>query len=138
MQRRTGGGFEIHEPKTRSGSRQLLLTRRAVEALEEHRRRQIIERSEAGELWEDHDLVFTNSFGRPLNPPNLTIRSFRPLLERAGLPTIRFHDLRHTAATLLTSGIHPKVASEMLGHADVGHHARSLLARPAYDAAVCG
>ncbi|MDQ1503142.1 MAG: integrase, partial [Actinomycetota bacterium] len=52
---------------------------------------------------------------------NVTHRSFRPLLERAGLPVIRFHDLRHTAATLLLGkGIHPKVVSELLGHSQVG------------------
>ena len=48
-------------------------------------------------------------------------RSFHPLLTRAGLPSIRFHDLRHTAATvMLGRGVHPKIASEMLGHATVG------------------
>lgn len=45
---------------------------------------------------------------------------FHPLLERAGLPRIRFHDLRHTAATLLLlADVHPKVVSEMLGHSDI-------------------
>jgi integrase len=49
------------------------------------------------------------------------LRSFRPALERAGLPRIRFHDLRHTAATLmLGQGVHPKVVSEMLGHSQIG------------------
>jgi integrase len=47
-------------------------------------------------------------------------RSFRPLLRRAGVPTIRFHDLRHTAATLLLSqGVHPKVVQERLGHSQI-------------------
>jgi integrase len=51
---------------------------------------------------------------------NLTYRSFRPLLERAGLPKIRVHDLRHTFATLLLSkGTHPKIVQEMLGHANI-------------------
>jgi integrase len=51
---------------------------------------------------------------------NLTYRSFRPLLERAGLPKIRIHDLRHTFATLLLSkGTHPKIVQEMLGHANI-------------------
>ena len=51
---------------------------------------------------------------------NLTYRSFRPLLERAGLPKIRAHDLRHTFATLLLSkGTHPKIVQEMLGHANI-------------------
>jgi integrase len=51
---------------------------------------------------------------------NLTYRSFKPLLERADLPRIRFHDLRHTCATLLlTKGVHPKIVSEMLGHSSI-------------------
>jgi integrase len=51
---------------------------------------------------------------------NFTYRSFRPLLERAGLPRIRVHDLRHTFATLLLSkGTHPKIVQEMLGHANI-------------------
>jgi integrase len=64
--------------------------------------------------------VFANSEGRPINPSNLLIRSYRPLLARAGLPKVRFHDLRHTAATLmLGEGVHPKIVSEMLGHSTV-------------------
>ncbi len=76
----------------------------------EHRQRR-------GEAWEDNDLVFPNTLGRLINPANLLTRSFRPLLERAGLPRMRCHDLRHTAATLLLDqGVHPKIVSEMLGH----------------------
>lgn len=53
-------------------------------------------------------------------PDNLAKRSFKRALAKAGLPDMRFHDLRHTAATLLLSrGVHPKVVSEMLGHADI-------------------
>jgi integrase len=73
-----------------------------------------------GEAWDERDLVFPNSVGRPLDAPNLVKYWFYPLLERAGLPRLRFHDLRHTAATLLLSrGINPKVVSEMLGHSHV-------------------
>lgn len=55
-----------------------------------------------------------------MTPENLTRRSFHPLLERAGLPRMRFHDLRHTAATLLLAqGVHPKIVQEMLGHASI-------------------
>jgi integrase len=58
--------------------------------------------------------------GRPLHPSHLLVREFYPLLRRAGLPSIRFHDLRHTAATLLLRrGVNPKVVSEMLGHANI-------------------
>jgi integrase len=58
--------------------------------------------------------------GTPINPENLVNRSFKPLLERAGLPEIRFHDLRHTCATLLLGrGVHPKIVQELLGHATI-------------------
>jgi integrase len=58
--------------------------------------------------------------GKPLHPSNFLQRSFYPLLERAGLPRIRFHDLRHTYATLaLRAGVHPKVVAEVLGHANI-------------------
>jgi integrase len=71
--------------------------------------------------WDDHGLVFTNTVGKPLHPSNFLQRSFYPLLARAGLPRIRFHDLRHSAATLLLGlGIHPKIVSEMLGHSQIG------------------
>ena len=55
-----------------------------------------------------------------MNPSNLRKGSFTPLLEKAGLPTIRFHDLLHTCATLLLSrNVNPKIVSEMLGHATI-------------------
>ncbi len=71
-------------------------------------------------LWEDHGLVFTTETGSSINPSNLRQRSFAPLLKRAGLPHIRFHDLRHTCATLLLSqNTHPKFVQELLGHATI-------------------
>ena len=56
-----------------------------------------------------------------MNAKNLTVRSFKPLLERAGLPTtVRVRDLRHTCATLLLGkGVHPKIVQELLGHATI-------------------
>jgi len=64
--------------------------------------------------------VFTTEAGTPINPSNLRQRSFAPLLKRAGLPHIRFHDLRHTCATLLLSkDVHPKFVQELLGHASI-------------------
>lgn len=65
--------------------------------------------------------MFCNRVGSYLNADNLRHRSFGPLLERAGLPRVRFHDLRHSAATLLLSlGTHPKVVQELLGHSQIG------------------
>ena len=61
------------------------------------------EKLRADSEWQDNGLVFTNSKGTPLDAQNVVNRSFKPLLEQAGLPTIRFHDLRHTCATLMLS-----------------------------------
>jgi site-specific recombinase XerD len=73
-----------------------------------------------GPVWEDHDLVFANEIGKPMDAGNLIDRSFVPLLRKAELPRIRFHDLRHTFATLmLLQGVHVKVVSEMLGHSSI-------------------
>ena len=64
--------------------------------------------------------MFATEIGTPLNRHNLTQRSFKPLLGRAGLPPIRFHDLRHTCATILLSrGVHAKFVQELLGHATI-------------------
>ncbi len=64
--------------------------------------------------------MFTSVKGTPLDAGSLTNRYFRRLLKRAGLPQIRFHDLRHTFATLfLSNGTHPKIVQEMLGHASI-------------------
>ena len=101
--------------------RQAELSAMAVTSLRDHRRRQAKERLAAGSDWNDLDLVFANEVGNPINVSNLVPRSFRPLLKRAGLPALRFHDLRHTAASLLLEqGEHPKVVQEMLGHSQVG------------------
>jgi integrase len=73
-----------------------------------------------GSLWRENGLIFASEVGEPLRRQYVTARCFKPLLKRAGLPQIRFHDLRHTCATLLLSkNVNPKVVSEMLGHATI-------------------
>jgi integrase len=115
------GGWQLEELKNDQGRRKVLLTRLAVDALTRHRTRQATERLARGPAWEDLDLVFPNTVGRPILPQNLLRRSFYPLLERAGLPRLRFHDLRHSTATLLLAqGVHAKIVSELLGHTDIG------------------
>jgi integrase len=112
--------FVFAEPKTRRSRRKIVLPVAAVTALRRHRARQLEERLQHGALWEDLDVVFAHSLGRPLDSSSLLHYDFHPLLKRAGLPKIRFHDLRHTAATLLLGkGINPKIVSELLGHASV-------------------
>jgi integrase len=69
--------------------------------------------------WSDHGLVFSSAIGTPMSGGNLN-RAFKALLKRAGLPEIRFHDLRHTCATLLLrQGVNPKFVQELQGHADI-------------------
>ncbi len=117
---REGGRHIVGETKTRRGRRQVNLTRRTVNILKAHRKDQLEERMQLTGLYEDHGLIFTTRIGTPVNPENLVKRSFKPLLKRAGLPEIRFHDLRHTCATLLLGrGVHPKIVQELLGHATI-------------------
>lgn len=117
---RTHEGLIMSEPKTARSRRQVILADMARDALHQHRVAQLEERLKAGPLWEDNDLVFPNDIGRPMDAGNILRRSFWPLLEKAWLPHIRFHDLRHSAATLLLSkGIHPKVVQEILGHSSI-------------------
>lgn len=69
-----------------------------------------------GAIWQEHDLVFCTSLGTPLNP-NRALELFKRLLKKAGLPDMHLHDLRHSIATILLSmGVHPKIAQELLGH----------------------
>ena len=71
-------------------------------------------------LWEDNGLVFATGVGTPISRADLITRSFKPLLRTAGLPNIRFHDLRHTCATLLLAkGVHAKLVQELLGHSTI-------------------
>jgi integrase len=73
-----------------------------------------------GNLWHENGLIFASESGSPLSRRHVTAHRFKPLLKRAGLPRIHFHDLRHTCATLLLSqNVNPKVVSEMLGHASI-------------------
>ena len=110
----------LFEPPKNGKGRNVKLTTRAVEALRNHLTRQIEEIESLGDRYRDQGLVFPSQVGTPMNAKNLTARSFKPLLKKAGLPDIRFHDLRHTFATLmLQNGEHPKVVQEMLGHATI-------------------
>jgi integrase len=110
----------LTEPKTKGSRRTVKLIQRAVEALRSHLERQLGEIGEAGDLYDDQGLVFTTETGTTINPSNLRQRSLAPLLTKAGLPHIRFHDLRHTCVTLLFSkGVHPKFVQELLGHATI-------------------
>ena len=113
------GGHIFEAPKSGKG-RNIRLTQSAVAALRMHRRRQLEERMYKADLWQEQGLVFPSTVGTPLWGGNLN-RAFKATLQRAGLPkSTRFHDLRHTCATLLLKqGVNPKFVKELLGHADI-------------------
>src|SRR5215213_1792769 len=117
---RSGGKISLGEPKTKGSRRPVHLTGAAVEALQAHLEQQLEDIQRLGDLYRDDGLVFTSEVGTLINPSNLRRRSFAPLLQRAGLPQIRFHDLRHTCATLLLSrNTNPRLVQALLGHATV-------------------
>ena len=115
------GGPRLTEPKTPKSRRSIRLTTGAVDALRRYGELQHAERAAAGDRWNGSwGLVFTTRAGTPIRRDNLHAKSWKPLLRRSGLPDIRFHDLRHTCATLLlVRGVHPKIVSEMLGHSSI-------------------
>ena len=117
---REGGKTVLGDLKTAKSRRSVRLTSAALEALRGHLERQMEEMERLGSLYQPGGLVFATESGTLVNPSNLRNRSFKPLLKRAELPDICFHDLRHTCATLLLSqGTHPKLVQELLGHATI-------------------
>ncbi len=115
-----GKGFEETEPKTDRGRRSIVLPLFTVEVLKQHRLRQLEEILKAGPAWYDLDYVFCTSIGTHLNPTRDTLDVLKSLLKKAGLPNIRFHDLRHRSATMLLSmQVHPKIVQEILGHSQI-------------------
>jgi integrase len=101
------------EEETKNGKgRRIELSEKALDALRNHRRQQV--------RVKDSEYIFPSTTGTPTNSSNLMYRSFKPTLKRAGLPQIRFHDLRHTCATIrFMKGQHPKRVQELLGHASI-------------------
>lgn len=116
-----GGDFSLEPTKTPKSRRTIALPSPAADLLAQQRQRQLEQRLLMGPEWDTRfdGLVFTTPFGRPLDGRYLTVR-FQRLVDRAGLGPIRFHDLRHAAATLmLASGTDLKVVSELLGHSAI-------------------
>ena len=116
---RAGKQPQFGEPKSARGRRTIVLPGIVMAALRKHRTRQLQERLVAGQRWNDSGLVFTTEAGAPLDGCNVN-RTFKAILRRAGLPAIRYHDLRHTAATLLLAqGVDPRTIMETLGHSQI-------------------
>jgi integrase len=115
----TKTGVRYKEPKSGRG-RTVALSATLVTELRAHRVQQAQELLQVGKRLSDDDLVVTQADGSPLRPHSLGQEWVRFLARYGALPRIRFHDLRHAHAThLLASGVHPKVASERLGHSKV-------------------
>lgn len=109
----------FHEPKTARGRQVIPTDAHCVAALTAHHRAQQEQRQRLGNAWRDHDLVFTVGHGGPIRGNHVSFR-FRQLAKSADLPVIRFHDLRHSHATmLLRDGVPVKVVSERLGHESI-------------------
>lgn len=107
------GAHRLKEPKSKAGRRRIDLPAFAVAALVEHRKKMMAEGHAAAPVFCDHK-------GGWLRKSNFVRQIFKPMLKKAGLPDIRFHDLRHGHATwLLSLGEHPKVVQERLGHAQI-------------------
>ncbi len=109
----------LFEPPKGGKDRNIRLAPRAIGALKGHRKRQLEERMKLAGLWQENELV-SSRVGTPLGGRNL-IRSYKRHLKRAGLPpSFRYHDLRHTCATILSrQHVNPKFVQELLGHSDV-------------------
>ncbi|MGW3086716.1 tyrosine-type recombinase/integrase [Streptomyces sp. NPDC001108] len=139
LQRTNSDGLTALPTKTKSSERRIALPTPCLRTLEQHRDRQLQERETAGTGWKDSGYVFTRPDGAPIEGSTLT-RHFNTLLRQAGLRRIRFHDLRHSTATLLLEqGVELVVIKELLGHAHIGvtatvyAHVRLRLQRDAID-----
>lgn len=136
---RINGTLQLVVPKSERSRRTIPVPAKALESLLQHRARQEEERLQAGSTWQDLGLVFTTVLGGGLDGPSVT-RTFQRLLKDAGLPSHRFHDLRHDCATLLLAqGIPMRVVMETLGHsqmsltADTYSHVLPAMQRDAAD-----
>ncbi|MFJ3191567.1 tyrosine-type recombinase/integrase [Streptomyces griseoviridis] len=139
LQRTNSAGLTALPTKTQSSERRIALPTECLHSLEQHRERQRQEREAAGTGWKASGYVFTRPDGNPIEGATLT-RHFNTLLRRAKLRRIRFHDLRHSTATLLLEqGVELVVIKELLGHAHIGvtatvyAHVRLRLQREAID-----
>jgi integrase len=111
--------IQANRAKNRTSKAPVELTAGATQALVRAAAIQSQQIQDAGAAWEDHNLVFTNPIGRPINPQWLRAH-FRQLLEGAGITQVTMHGLRHTHATLLLEdGTHPKFVQERLRHSRI-------------------
>lgn len=116
---RQNGELRLVPPKTAKSRRAVALTGWGHQVLKQRWVAQEEERWVAGSRWVDTGLVFTSRHGTPLESGNV-LRAFKGLLRKAGVPQMRFHDLRHSCATLLVAaGVPPRIVMEILGHSQI-------------------
>ena len=105
-------------PKSRAGERKIWLDAETVALLREHRKAQLAARIKAGDAWQDNDLVFCRDDGTPWKPDHVS-RRFKVTAQAAGLPVIKLHEGRHSAASLARDAeVDPEIRRKTLGHAD--------------------
>jgi integrase len=116
MQRIIGHRYDFVEPKTKSGRRVIKLGESTLQTLRLHKERQEVQKLVVGARWKDNDLIFPTAVGTPGDASNVR-KEFKRVIKEAGLPAIRFHDLRHSAASLLLNNNVPLIViANMLGH----------------------
>ncbi len=114
-----GGGLQFTEPKSETSRRTVHLPKSVIRALHERKEQQAFERNAARGGWEEHDLVFATVFGKPLDP-NRVNYYFRKALDKAGLPSVRVHDMRHSCATVhMKNGVNGPTVQRWLGHSSI-------------------
>jgi integrase len=113
-----GHEVSFSEPKTDQSRRSVSLDPQTVAVLKAWRKRQLEERPQGGPDYRESELVFTAKSGGPIHP-DFVSKSFVNAVRSAGAPPVRFHDLRHSHASLLAAKVHPKVVSERLGHSSI-------------------
>jgi integrase len=117
LQQISGQGYVFIPPKTKSGRRKIKIGSATLKQLERHQRQQAHDKTIAGERWHEHDLVFPTTLGTPLDDKRVR-NEFKSILKQAGLPAIRFHDLRHTSLNaLLDMGLPVNTVQGRAGHA---------------------
>lgn len=114
-----GGQVQLETPKTQNSHRTIFLSQGTMKMLQEHQEQQRVEAAELGSGWQHLGFVFASAVGSATIPSNLD-RTYQLLIKKSGVRRIRFHDLRHTAASLMfRQGVSPKVVSTVLGHSDI-------------------
>lgn len=113
---RTENGLFFDTPKTKGSIRSIFITPDVTEILKKHLRQQRKQKLQLGSAYQDHGLVVSTTLSTPMSPDNLR-RHFNRMIKESNLPKIRFHDLRHSHATIMLQlGEHPKVVGDRLGH----------------------